>query len=91
MRGDFALRSMLDDSEAWNTLLRTFPDWKQRLRFTLKWAETQPVTRHQYKAIKLVSGSPNIQAMVLEAAMPPRALLETLRSFVMAGLLEIDD
>jgi hypothetical protein len=88
LRRDAALRRMLDESEGWTTALRTFPDWSRSLRFTDKWSDAQPVSRTQYRALSLLEGSATIQAMLERSGEPPRAVLDTLRPFLMAGLIE---
>ncbi|GAA5435386.1 DUF4388 domain-containing protein [Deinococcus sp. A31D244] len=89
LKRDSALRRMLEDSEAWTPLLRAFPDWNQRLRFTARWNEAQPVTRGQYRMLHLISDSASIRALLERAPEPPRAALETLRPFLMAELIEL--
>ncbi|GAA0499517.1 DUF4388 domain-containing protein [Deinococcus depolymerans] len=89
LRRDSALRRLLEDSEAWTPLLRTFPDWTQRLSFTDRWNEAQPVTRGQYRMLHLISDSSSIRALLERAPEPPRAALDTLRPFLLAGLIEL--
>lgn len=88
LRRDAALRRMLDDSEAWVTILRTFPDWTRTLRFTPRWAEAQPVTRSQFRALNLLADSISIQRLLERSGEPPREVLDTLRPFLVAGLIE---
>lgn len=88
LRRDAALHRMLDESEAWTALLRIFPDWTRTLRFTSKWSEAQPVTRAQYRTLSLVADSPTIQAMLERSGESPKMVLDTLRPFLMAGLIE---
>ncbi|UBV43459.1 DUF4388 domain-containing protein [Deinococcus taeanensis] len=89
LRRDAALHRLIDDSNAWAPLLRTFPDWTRRLRFTSKWTEAQPVTRAQYRVLNLLADSGNIRTLLERTPAPPRATLETLRPFLLAGLIEI--
>lgn len=88
LRRDTALHRMLEDSEAWSTVLRTFPDWTRTLRFTARWTEAQPVTRTQFRALSLVADGPTIQHLLERSGEPPRAVLDTLRPFLVAGLIE---
>ena len=88
LRREAALRRMMEDSEAWGTILRVFPDWTRALRFTPRWAEAQPVTRHQFRALSLVAESPTIQNLLERSGEAPKAVLETLRPFLVAGLIE---
>lgn len=89
LRRDSALRRMLEDSEAWTPLLRAFPDWNQRLRFTARWNEAQPVTRSQYRMLHLIPDSTSIRALLERTQEPPRTALDTLRPFLLAGLIEL--
>ncbi|MBX8465405.1 MULTISPECIES: DUF4388 domain-containing protein [unclassified Deinococcus] len=89
LRRDSALRRMLEDSEAWTPLLRAFPDWNQRLRFTARWNEAQPVTRPQYRMLHLISDSTSVRALLERTQEPPRTALDTLRPFLLAGLIEL--
>lgn len=88
LKRETALRRLLEDQEAWAALLRTFPDWNRGLRFTGKWTDAQPVTRHQYRALSLMEQSQTIQTLLESSTEPPRAVLDTLRPFLMAGLIE---
>ena len=88
LRRDMALHRMLEESEGWTTALRTFPDWSRSLRFTDRWTDAQPVSRTQYRALSLLEGSATIQAMLERSGESPRAVLDTLRPFLMAGLIE---
>lgn len=85
---DSALRCLFEESTIWQPLLRTFPDWQRRLRFTARWTEAQPVSHPQFRALKLVSGEVDIRAVLERGQDTPRTLLDTLRPFVMAGLIE---
>ncbi|BBN95322.1 MULTISPECIES: DUF4388 domain-containing protein [Deinococcus] len=89
LRRDPALRRLLEDNAAWEPLLRTFPDWNRRLRFTAKWTEAQPVTRTQYRVLNLIADSGNIRTLLERTAAPPRLVLETLKPFLLAELIEI--
>ncbi|MBZ9712796.1 DUF4388 domain-containing protein [Deinococcus multiflagellatus] len=89
LRRDMALRRLLDDSEGWAALSRTFPDWNQRLRFSAKWNDAQPVTRTQFRVLNLVGDSQNIRMLLERSPEAPRATLETLRPFLLAGLIEL--
>lgn len=89
LRRDSALRQMIGDADAWEPLLRVFPDWERPLRFTPRWTEAQPVTRTQYAALSHVSEGLPLRAVLERAGGPPRATLETLRPFVTAGLIEL--
>ncbi|CAM4399674.1 DUF4388 domain-containing protein [Deinococcus marmoris] len=85
---DSALRRLFEETDAWEPLLRTFPDWQRRLRFTPRWSEAQPVTQPQFRALKLVSQELDIRSILERSGESPRSVLETLRPFVMAGLIE---
>lgn len=87
LRRDNALHRMIEESDAWAALLRDFPDWNKKLRFSSKWNEAQPVTRGQYHALNLVERNLSIQHLI-EFSDSPRDTLETLRPFLMAGLIE---
>ncbi|GGM12930.1 DUF4388 domain-containing protein [Deinococcus aerophilus] len=88
LRRDPALHRLIADSDGWAPLLRSFPDWSRRLRFTAKWTEAQPVTRPQYHALNLVAQELDIRSMLERSPELPRAVLETLRPFLLAGLIE---
>ncbi|QFP76600.1 DUF4388 domain-containing protein [Deinococcus sp. AJ005] len=85
---DSALRRLFEETDAWEPLLRTFPDWQRRLRFTPRWSEAQPVTQPQFRALKLVSQELDIRSILERSGDSPRTVLEILRPFVMAGLIE---
>ncbi|MFC4639778.1 DUF4388 domain-containing protein [Deinococcus hohokamensis] len=89
LRRDAALRRMLDDHESWRPLLGVFPDWDRTLRFSSRWSEAQPVTRPQYEALQLLQGGATVRSLFERSPQPPRALLETLRPFLSAGLIEL--
>ncbi|MBZ9751642.1 DUF4388 domain-containing protein [Deinococcus sp. HMF7620] len=89
LRRDSALRRLIEDSEGWAALSRTFPDWNQRLRLSAKWNDAQPVTRTQYRVLNLVGDSANIRALLERSPESPRMTLETLRPFLLAGLVEL--
>lgn len=84
---DSALRRLVEESDAWEPLLRTFPDWQRRLRFTPRWTEAQPVTQAQFRALRLVSEELDIRSILERSEQAPRAVLDTLRPFVLAGLV----
>ncbi|MFC3834675.1 MULTISPECIES: DUF4388 domain-containing protein [Deinococcus] len=88
LRRDSALRRMIEESDGWTASLRTFPDWTRSLRFTDRWTEAQPVSRTQYRALSLLENNENIQVMLERSGEAPRAVLETLRPFLTAGLIE---
>ncbi|GGL73545.1 protein containing PATAN domain [Deinococcus aerolatus] len=85
---DSALRRLFEETDAWEPLLRAFPDWRRRLRFTARWTEAQPVSQLQYRALKLVSQELDIRSILERSGEAPRSVLDTLRPFVMAGLIE---
>lgn len=85
---DSALRRLFEETNAWEPLLRAFPDWQRRLRFTARWTEAQPVSRLQYRALKLVAQGLDIRSILERSGESPRAVLDTLRPFMMAGLIE---
>lgn len=89
LRRDAALRRLLEDADAWEALLRVFPDWSRPLRFTARWTEAQPVTRAQYVALSLIPEGLPLRAVLERSTLPPRHVLETLRPFVTAGLVEV--
>ncbi|QLG10622.1 DUF4388 domain-containing protein [Deinococcus sp. D7000] len=85
---DSALRRLFEESNAWEPLLRAFPDWQRRLRFTPRWTEAQPVTQPQFRALTLVSQELDIRTLLERCGEAPRSVLETLRPFMLAGLIE---
>lgn len=89
LRREAALRRMLEDSEAWSVLLRTFPDWSLSVQFTARWSDAQPVTRAQYQTLSLVEGRLSLQALLERSQELPRAVLDTLQPFLAAGLIEL--
>ncbi|MDV6374911.1 DUF4388 domain-containing protein [Deinococcus arenicola] len=85
---DSALRRLFEESNAWEPLLRTFPDWQRRLHFTARWSEAQPVSHPQFCALNLVSQQLSIRNLLERGEEAPRTVLDTLRPFVIAGLIE---
>lgn len=89
LRRDAALRRMLDDYESWTPLLQAFPNWDRSLRFTSRWTEAQPVTRAQYEALSRLQSGTTVRNLLERSSLAPRTMLETLRPFLTAGLLEL--
>ena len=86
---DAALRSLIEESRAWEGLMPMFPDWNRSLRFTGRWSDGQPVTRPQYVALSLLPEGLPLRTMLDRLGQPPRQVLETIRPFVAAGLVEL--
>jgi hypothetical protein len=89
LRRDATLRRMLDDNEAWIVLLRSFPDWEKPVRFTARWNDSQPVTRNQYRALSLIPDGVALRTLLDRSGLPPRQVLDTLKPFLTAGLIEV--
>ncbi|KEF33504.1 MULTISPECIES: DUF4388 domain-containing protein [Deinococcus] len=89
LRREAALRRLIEETDAWGPLLRTFPDWSRPLRFTARWTDAQPVTRAQYVALSLVPEGLPLRTLLDRCELSPRSALETLHPFVTAGLVEV--
>lgn len=89
LRRDAALRRLIEEGDAWGSLLATFPDWERPLRFTPRWTEAQTVTRAQYVALSLIPEALPLRTLLERAGQGPRVTLELLRPFVTAGLVEV--
>ena len=98
LRREVALTHMLFDQDGWAEVLKVFPEWTSTLRFSARWSEAQPVTQQQYRALRMVTPGVSIRGMLERLAfrpagdpstLKPRELLDTLRPFVQAGLVEV--
>ncbi len=98
LRREVALTHMLFDQDGWAEVLKVFPEWTSTLRFSARWSEAQPVTQQQYRALRMVTPGVSIRGMLERLAfrpagdpstLQPRELLDTLRPFVQAGLVEV--
>lgn len=89
MRPDTVMHRMFVDAEAWTPLMRLFPDWTRSLRFTERWADTQPVTRQQYRALNQIRLGHSLRSMVNRSGLSPKLMLETLKPFLTNGLIEV--
>lgn len=89
LRRDAALRRLIEESGAWETLMPLFPDWNRTLRFTSRWSDNQPVTRPQFVALSLLPEGLPLRTMLERTPLPPRQVLETIRPFMAAGLVEL--
>lgn len=87
MRREALLTRMFQESDAWQPVIRAFPDWSTPLRFTSGWSDQTRVTRQQFKVLSLV-GRGGLGTMVTVSPLPPREMLETLLPFWQAGKLE---
>ncbi len=87
LRREALLAQMVQESDAWTELLRTFPDWNRPLRFTAGWSDQARVNRRQYWALSQV-GKGSLSDMIGASPLPPRELLELLLPFWQAGKIE---
>ncbi len=88
MRRDALLQYVWQETEAWPELLSAFPDWDRPLRFTAAFNENLPVTRAQYRALRLV-GRDTVAGLISGAPMPPRTVLSTLQPFLQSRHIEL--
>ena len=85
---DAALHWLIAEADAWAPLIRTLPDWNRPLRFTPRWTDQQPVTREQYRALRLISPAHSLRMLIEQSGLPPRTAAELYAPFVEHGLLE---
>lgn len=88
LRQEAALRHLLIEADGWDNVLPQFSDWNQKLRFTARWSDAQPVTRQQFQALRLIPQNLKLQDMLERLGQPPREVLETIQLFITAGLVE---
>lgn len=89
LRQDQAMHRMFTESEAWPPLIALFPDWARSPRFTPLWNDQQPVTREQYRALRLVTLDLPLRSLMDITDLTPRALLELYRPYLEGGQIEL--